>query len=140
MSTAEKITLGFDAAVTAGSGTVTLNGGTLYLGSGGIVRNGTGTFAANLNFSTGILGAKDNWSTSVPITLPAAGNVTIKAADASDLPHDIALTGVLSGAGGFTKAGVGALVARRGQHVRRAGRRQRRRPAGGREPRDRRSR
>ena len=45
-----------------------------------------------------------------PIALPAAGNVTIKAADASDLPHDIALTGVLSGAGGFTKAGVGALV------------------------------
>ena len=45
VSTAEKITLGFDATVTAGSATVTLNGGTLYLGAGGIVRNGTGAFA-----------------------------------------------------------------------------------------------
>jgi autotransporter-associated beta strand protein len=110
VSTTERITLGFDAAVTAGSGTVTINGGALYLGSGGIVRNGTGTFAANLNFGSGILGAEDNWSTSVPITLPAAGNVTIKSAGASDRPHDIALSGVLSGPGGFTKAGVGALV------------------------------
>ena len=43
VATAEKITLGFDAAVTAGSATVNLNGGALYLGAGGIVKNGTGT-------------------------------------------------------------------------------------------------
>lgn len=110
VSTAEKITLGFNATVTAGSATVTINGGTLYLGSGGIVRNGAGTFATNLNFSAGTLGAKDTWSTSVPITLPAAGNVIIKAADAFDGPHDIALPGGLSGPGGFTKAGLGTLV------------------------------
>ena len=38
VATAEKITLGFDAAVTAGSATVNVNGGTLYLGAGGIVK------------------------------------------------------------------------------------------------------
>jgi autotransporter-associated beta strand protein len=110
VSTAQRITLGFDATVTAGSATVTLNGGALFLGSGGIVRNGAGTFVSNLNFSAGTLGATANWSTSVPITLPAAGNVTIKAADAVDLPRDIALSGALSGPGGFTKAGPGTLA------------------------------
>ena len=110
VSTVEKITLGFDATVTAGSATVTVNGGTLYLGAGGIVRNGAGTFASTLNFSAGTVGAKSNWSTSVPIALPSGGNVVFKAADASDLPRDITLTGGLSGAGGLTKAGLGTLV------------------------------
>src|SRR6185503_6607678 len=40
VSTIEKITLGFDARVTTGSATVTLNGGALYVGTGGIVKNG----------------------------------------------------------------------------------------------------
>ena len=110
VSTVEKITLGFDATVTAGSATVTVNGGTLYLGAGGIVRNGAGTFASTLNFSAGTVGARSNWSTSLPIALPSGGNVVFKAADASDLPRDITLTGGLSGAGGLTKAGLGTLV------------------------------
>ena len=110
VSTVEKITLGFDATVTAGSATLTVNGGTLYLGAGGIVRNGAGTFASTLNFSAGTVGARSNWSTSLPIALPSGGNVVFKAADASDLPHDITLTGGLSGAGGLTKAGLGTLV------------------------------
>ena len=110
VSTVEKITLGFDATVTAGSATLTVNGGTLYLGAGGIVRNGAGTFASTLNFSAGTVGAKSNWSTSLPITLPSGGNVVFKAADASDLPRDITLTGGLSGAGGLTKAGLGTLA------------------------------
>ena len=45
VSTVEKITLGFDATVTAGSATVTINGGTLYLGAGGIVKNGAAGLA-----------------------------------------------------------------------------------------------
>ena len=110
VSTVEKITLGFDATVTAGSATVTVNGGTLYLGAGGIVRNGAGTFASTINFSAGTVGAKSNWSTSQPIALPSGGNVVFKAADASDQPRDITLTGILSGAGGLTKAGLGTLV------------------------------
>lgn len=109
-STVEKFSLGYDASVVGGTATITLNGGTLYLGSGGIVKNGAGTLATNLNFSSGILGAKADWSTALPINLPNNGNVTIKTADASDEPFNIALNGALGGAGGFTKTGEGTLT------------------------------
>jgi autotransporter-associated beta strand protein len=109
VSIVEKFTLGFDPAVTAGSATITINGGALYLGSGGIVKNGSAGLVTNLNFSSGLLGAKDAWSTSLPINLPANGNILIKAADAANIARDIALEGALTGAGGFTKIGGGRL-------------------------------
>ena len=109
-STVEKFTLGFDATVTGGSATITINGGALYLGSGGIVKNGAAGLTTTLSFSSGTLGAKANWSTALPVTLPSGGNVTIKAADAANNPFNIALTGVVSGAGGFTKTGGGTLT------------------------------
>ncbi len=110
VSTVEKFTLGFDSTVTAGSATITLNGGTLYLGSGGIVKNGASGLVTNLNFSSGTLGAKAPWSTSLSVTLPSGGNVIIKTADALGQPFDIALNGPLTGAGGFTKTGAGTLT------------------------------
>jgi len=110
VSTVEKFTLGFDSTVTAGSATITLNGGTLYLGAGGLVKNGTGGFVTNLNFGSGLLGAKAAWSTSLPITLPSGGNIVLKTANANNEPFDITLGGVLSGPGGFTKTGVGTLT------------------------------
>jgi autotransporter-associated beta strand protein len=109
VSTVEKFTLGFDPTVTAGSATITINGGTLYLGSGGIVKNGSAGLVTNLNFGSGLLGAKDAWSTSLPITLPANGNISIKAADAVNVARDITLEGALSGEGGFSKSGGGRL-------------------------------
>jgi autotransporter-associated beta strand protein len=109
VSTVEKFTLGFDPAVTAGSATITINGGSLYLGSGGIVKNGSAGLVTNLNFGSGLLGAKQAWSTSLPITLPANGNISIKAADAADIARDIVLEGALSGEGGFSKSGGGRL-------------------------------
>jgi autotransporter-associated beta strand protein len=109
LSTVEKFTLGFDPTVTAGSATITINGGTLYLGSGGIVKNGSAGLVTNLNFGSGLLGAKDAWSTSLPITLPANGNISIKAADAVNVARDITLEGALSGEGGFSKSGGGRL-------------------------------
>lgn len=110
VSTVEKFTLGFDASVTAGSSTITVNGGTLYVGSGGIVKNGAAGLATTLSFSSGTIGAKANWSTSLPITLPTNGNITFKAADATDAPFAITLDGVLSGAGALTKTGAGTLT------------------------------
>jgi autotransporter-associated beta strand protein len=109
VSTVEKFTLGFDPAVTAGSATITINGGALYLGSGGIVKNGSAGLVTNLNISSGLLGAKEGWRTSLPINLPANGNIVIKAADAANVARDIALEGSLAGAGGFTKTGGGRL-------------------------------
>ncbi|MFT3782088.1 MAG: rhamnogalacturonan lyase B N-terminal domain-containing protein [Nibricoccus sp.] len=110
ISTVEKFTLGYDLSVTAGSATLTLNGGALYIGSGGIVKNGAATLTTALNFGSGILGAKAEWATAVNVTLPTNGNVTIKAANASDAPFNISLNGVVSGAGGFTKTGAGTLT------------------------------
>lgn len=110
VTTAQRLTLGFDATVNAGSATVNLTGGTLYLGSGGIVRHGVAPFVTNLNLSSGTLGAAANWSTAVDLNLPANNTLALKAADALDAPRDITLTGVLSGAGGFTKTGGGTLT------------------------------
>jgi autotransporter-associated beta strand protein len=110
VSSVEKFTLGFDSNVTAGSATITVNGGSLYLGAGGVVKNGAAGLTTNLNFGGGLLGAKADWGTSLPITLPANGNIAIKAADTSDVAHNIGLMGPLSGAGGFTKTGGGRLI------------------------------
>ena len=109
-STVEKFTLGFDSTVTAGSSTITVNGGTLYIGSGGIVKNGAASLATTLSLSSGTLGAKASWSTALPVTLPSGGNVSLSTADASAAPFDITLNGAISGAGGFTKTGAGTLT------------------------------
>src|SRR5205814_1453177 len=42
--------------------------------------------------------------------LTTGNTVTIKAADDADVPHNITIDGVISGAGGFTKTGGGALI------------------------------
>src|SRR5262249_33769189 len=110
LSVIEKFTLGFDSTVTAGSATITINGGSLYLGAGGIVKNGAAGFATKLNFRNGLLGAKNDWGTSLPISVPANGNLAIKAADMAGAARNIALNGALSGAGGFTKTGGGRLT------------------------------
>lgn len=114
---------GADANSTAGSATLNMTGGTLYIGgtvqsdgsgattAGGIVNRGTGTSAYAINLSGGTVGANANWSSSLNMTLGTTnGNVTFKAADASNAARNITLGGVLSGSGGLTKSGAGTLT------------------------------
>lgn len=110
ISSVAKFTLGYDSTVNAGSATITVNGGTLYLGSGGIVKNGASGLATTLSFGSGLVGANADWATTLPVTLPSGGKVTLQAGDAQDNAFDIMLGGAVTGAGGFTKAGAGTLT------------------------------
>jgi hypothetical protein len=93
-----------------GSNTLTVSGGAVYFGTGGIVSEGTGTNSVTL--SGGKVGASGNWSSSVNIALSNAnGGVTFEADDGAATPtmHNITLSGNLTG-NGFTKTGAGTLA------------------------------
>jgi len=111
VSTAEKIAFGAATDTKGGNGFLILGGGTLYLGSGGIVKASTTSGADLYNYTIGLtsgtLGAKDNWSSSLNMTLGT--NPTIKAADESNAAKNITLSGLLSGTG-LTKTGDGTLT------------------------------
>ncbi len=109
-STIEKITLGLNATVAAGTATLTVDGGTLYVGSGGIVTAGSGTFTPSVVLASGTLAAKDDWSTAVPISLPADNSIVVHTADAAGEPHDITIDSIISGNGSLTKTGAGTLT------------------------------
>ncbi|QJE96934.1 beta strand repeat-containing protein [Luteolibacter luteus] len=114
---------GADANSIAGSSTLNMTGGSLYIGgtvqsdgtgattAGGIVNRGTGTSSYAINLSGGTVGANANWGSSLNMTLGTTnGNVTFKAADAANAARNISLSGVLSGSGGLNKSGAGTLT------------------------------
>lgn len=114
---------GNDVNSTNGVGTLHMTGGTLYIGGtvqsngagvtapGGIVNRGTGDSTYAIDLSGGTVGANADWSSSLNMTLGTTnGNVTFKAANADDVPHNITLSGSLSGAGGLTKTGTGIVT------------------------------
>ena len=106
---ANTITFG-DGTQTSGSDVFSQTGGTLYVGSGGVVL-GTGSpaYSTSISLNSGTVGALANWSTTMPMTL--SGTVTFQAADASDTAHNISLAGILSGSGAaLTKTGNGTLT------------------------------
>lgn len=109
VTTVEAISLG-GVDIASGSVTITVDGGSIYLGSGGLVKRGATTMSTTLNLTSGLLGAKDSWSSNVPFTLTPGGSFTFHAADESGIPNDITLNGVLSGSGTLNKTGGGLLV------------------------------
>jgi autotransporter-associated beta strand protein len=109
-TTAGRIAFGVATDTVGGSGFLIVNGGTLYVGSGGIVRpNSTGHYASTISLLAGSIGAAADWSSSLPIQLNG-GNFTIQTADASNTAHNILLSGVLSGTGSLTETGTGTLT------------------------------
>lgn len=111
VTTTEKITFGISTTFTGALGYVVLNGANaeLYVGSGGIVKAAVNPYTETINLTAGTLGAKANWSSSLNMNLNGTTGLTIKAADASNVARNIALTGNLTGTGGFTKTGDGIV-------------------------------
>src|SRR6185312_14761987 len=83
------------------------NSGTLYLGASGFNVLNSGTYTVAL-LGQSTLGATADWSGNANMTL-GSGFVNFNAADLGGSPHNIALTGVLSGSGGINKIGSGVL-------------------------------
>jgi autotransporter-associated beta strand protein len=108
-TTTEAIRYGIAASAAGSRGDVIVgNGAALYVGSGGVSVISANSYTSNFAINNSTLGAKANWSTSVPVTL--TGVATVKAADAANAAFNIDLNGALTGTGGLTKTGAGTLT------------------------------
>jgi autotransporter-associated beta strand protein len=87
-----------------GNCAISVTGGTLNLGPGGIQVGGTGTKSVTLG-GNGTIISTVPLSTSLPITLANGGNITLNTSGGN-----ITLAGVLSGSGGLTATGGGTLL------------------------------
>lgn len=104
-ATAERIQL---SSLTGATSVLSVTGGSLFVGSGGIVLGATNAGTSTVRFGDAIIGARDNWSSSLPVTL--SGTATLQAADAANLARDITLSGTLSDFGSVLKTGGGTLT------------------------------
>jgi autotransporter-associated beta strand protein len=107
-ATVEKVTFGA-AGSAAGIGRVAVTGGTLYVGSGGMVQAAP-SFTPQINLGGGTLAAKDSWSTNLPINVTNLTTSVISAANANGDPFSITLNGSLTGNGNLDKSGAGTLT------------------------------
>jgi autotransporter-associated beta strand protein len=101
---------------TASSASLSLSGGSLYVGAQGIARgSAAGDLAVTIQLEGGMLGASQNWNSSLDMGLGiAGGGVTILAQDSAGTARNITLSGNLSDdgevSGSLTKTGSGTLT------------------------------
>jgi autotransporter-associated beta strand protein len=97
------------------SANLTLSGGILYVGLQGITRGaGASALQSNIKLQGGVIGASDNWSSSLDMKLgTTSGGPTFQAATSGGISKDITLSGILSDdtgvSGKLTKTGAGTL-------------------------------
>ncbi|HEX3720929.1 MAG TPA: autotransporter-associated beta strand repeat-containing protein [Verrucomicrobiae bacterium] len=98
----------FNAATIA---QLNITGGTVYLDAGGIYIGASSFTNARISLNGGVIAATANWASSMPMVLGTTnGSVTFLTADTNATPHNITLSGNLSGPGGLTAAGGGVLT------------------------------
>jgi autotransporter-associated beta strand protein len=94
-------------------------GGTVYIGSGGVVATSSTSTTVTVDLGSSsvstapTIGATAAWSSSVPMTLANSSGslpVTFQTANAGGTPENITLAGALSGTGGLTETGGGTLT------------------------------
>jgi fibronectin-binding autotransporter adhesin len=109
--TAEGIQLNGPSVTANSHARFIMNGGTVYLGSVGLVANANigNSLIAQPFLNGGTLGAKADWSSTAD--LPLGATFTFKAANAANTAHNITLSGVLSGpSAALIKTGNGTLT------------------------------
>ncbi len=105
-ATAERVQFG--QGILTGTSVLHIGGGEMFVGSGGLVKGSTDPgFVATVRLDGGVLGAKAAWSSDLPVTTDDI--FTLHAADASSAPHDITLSGALTGTGALVKSGEGTV-------------------------------
>jgi autotransporter-associated beta strand protein len=112
VTTVEKIGFGSVTDPIGGAVYLIVNGGTLYVGSGGMVQNNLNLIpnvGSTVFLTSGTIGAKADWSTPQAMQF-SGGAFTLQTADATGLFFNITLTGDLSGGGSLNKTGGGILT------------------------------
>lgn len=101
--------IGFgEATSAAGTGRVDVkNGGSLYVGSGGMVQLAP-TFTSQIYLNASTLGAAGDWSTTLPMSL--TGAVILSSESPTNTSHTMTLNGALTGTASIEKTGAGTVV------------------------------
>ncbi len=99
----------FGQGALAGKSYLNLGGGTLYVGSGGLVLGSSDTtFVAGLRLGAGTLGALADWSSTLPVAMNGSPAI-VTGDDDLGAAHVITLQGAATGLGALTKNGAGTV-------------------------------